>query len=225
MELGKRKECQNGCFRQRAEQFLARNAARWIPISIEDTSILGHAIGKLIVESFDRGTPVKYVCLYGGCNIGKSTLANNILSGFRNVQGWQIRRRTICQKIAETFPSCVCIDYWMHWMQTRARHIEAYRKPASLKENEILVAEWCDMVPETFFGKDRIDIEMLAARHQFDAINKKEYLFFQETDERKLKPLPAEMFRIVTAVGYGNGKWLEQRLRWRGELNQLRLEF
>ena len=171
---------------------------------------VGKAIGQFILASFRRQKPVRGIYLYGGYGSGKTRTANAILQGFQNADGVHLESKTRQNLIESTFPKFRHIDYWLAFQSpVFLRILPEYAVPRFCGD-EVLAAEWCLRLPETYFCKDRIEIEMVSGRSVKEAVKSAFYFMPSVQKGQKHPPpdAPDAPARIMSIACYGEGRML-----------------
>ena len=188
--------------------FLDKDVLRLDISDINDSKEIGGLIGHLISETYNGTSPVKEAFLYGGYYVGKSSIANFIVSGFDNSEGSSIARQTRIQKISNTRPKCTHIDYRLHSGNPLVwKAIPEYGIP-SVADDEVLIGEWCEFLTEDYLLPDRLMLEIITAKTMQDALAKTEYYApsskAQMVKLEFINKLPRA--RMLSIVGFGSGK-------------------
>ena len=194
--------------------FLEEDVFRLNIPDINVTKLIGRLIGTCIADNFHERKPVHEVCLYGGYGAGKSTFSNSIFSGFDNAKGFEIKGQTRLQKIEETFPKCRHIDYRLHsgnpliW-----KMIPEYKIP-TVEDDEILIGEWCEYLPNDYLLEDRLEIEIISSRTIEGAMKKMEYYAPMSKGQIAIMNFINKQpkVRLISIVGFGNGQLVVKRL-------------
>lgn len=119
------------------------------------------------------------IYLYGKYKIGKSTLANSITNNLN-------------QKVTH-------IDFFSK------RYTGKPVKKIELSENEILIAEWPEVLEDNAFEENRLEIEFCELKENESITEKSEVLIYNKSPENRTL--------YVTMIGYGNGIELLKKVK------------